>query len=207
MLSYTCYLPKFNHGGTFMNEQQVADTRVYADLETIKPYWSGLVATAVLLMIAGAFAISYASTTNLITIMILGILLIVSGSFHLISAIFTRGTKSFFITIFTALINLVFGLWIIYDPVTAAVALTLIMAAFLVLSGIIRIITAIVYRKEINWLVVFFSGLISLMLGVVIYAQWPVSGLWVIGLFVGVEIFFAGWALFALGLAARSTKE
>jgi len=54
---------------------------------------------------------------------------------------------------------------------------------------------------------VFLNGLITLVLGVLIWRQWPVSGLWVIGMFIGIDLLFAGWTCVTLGLAVRKPAK
>ena len=165
--------------------------RAYRDLHAIQSNWGWMVFFGYLThVLAVSSAISYASITSVVTVKILGLFLIFSGVFHLFAGIFERGTKSLLFTIFFALINLFAGVYVIMDPAGAAITLTLIFAIFFILSGIIRIGAAIVYRREVNWGLVLFSGVVSLILGILIYAQWPVSGLYIIGLFVGIEVFF-----------------
>ena len=80
--------------------------------------------------------------------------------------------------------------------------MTLIIAIFLIISGIFRIVSALSERFT-GWGWVLLNGGVSLLLGLLIYKQWPLSGLWVIGLFVGIDLIFNGWAWIMLSLAMR----
>jgi len=186
-----------------MASQEVMEHNIYGDLKLLHPYWGWLLFFSILLIIGGILAIAYASVTSVVTVIMFGMLLICSGVFHLFAAFFERGTKGFFLSILASLLNFFIGVWILMSPVGAAIGLTFVLATFFVLSGFVRIGTAIIYRSEINWFIVLISGLISIALGAIIYAHWPISGLWVIGLFVGIEVFMAGWTLFALSMSAR----
>jgi uncharacterized membrane protein HdeD (DUF308 family) len=96
----------------------------------------------------------------------------------------------------------VFGLVIVFHPTAAAVGLTFMIAVLLLLGGSFRLAVAITTKFHHRiWL--FFHGLINLVLGFIILADWPLSGLWVIGLFIGIDMIFNGWELIVLGLMAR----
>ena len=90
-------------------------------------------------------------------------------------------------------------------PDKAALTLTLLLAAFLMAGGVIRIAAAVSLQFP-NWGWQVVSGALNLLLGILIWAQWPVSGLWVIGLFVGIEMIFNGWTWVMLALTLRRFK-
>ncbi len=92
---------------------------------------------------------------------------------------------------------------VVGNPAVSAVALTLLIAVFLMIGGLFRILTALTVRFH-HWIWVLLNGVISLLLGVMIWSQWPVSGLWVIGLFIGIDLIFYGWSLIMLAMAVRS---
>lgn len=173
------------------------------DFEQLQPRWSYMMFVGMLLMIGGLYAASYAFTTSMIAAMVLGLFLCFSGIFHIINAIFAHGTKKFFFTLFAGVLGLVIGGWILFEPVASVMALTWLFALYFALSGLFRMITAIVYRKEFNWFWVFLSGFFSLVLAMIIYAHWPISGVWVIGLFIGIDLFLSGLSMVILALAAR----
>jgi uncharacterized membrane protein HdeD (DUF308 family) len=88
----------------------------------------------------------------------------------------------------------------------AALGLTLLVAAGLLVGGILRIVLSVVERFD-GWGWVLLNGLVSILLGTAIWRQWPLSGLWVIGLFVGIEMLLGGLSWVMLGLAVRSTPK
>jgi uncharacterized membrane protein HdeD (DUF308 family) len=96
----------------------------------------------------------------------------------------------------------VLGIIIVVNPMVSAQALTILLAFFFIFGGIFRIVSALVAR-EYNWGWLLFSGIIGLLLGLSIWRHWPYSGLWIIGIFIGVEMLLAGLWLLMLGLAAR----
>ncbi len=110
--------------------------------------------------------------------------------------------SGFFIDLLTGILYVVVGFMLIRSPGETATALTLLIAMFLLFGGIFRVAVAIATRYH-NWGWLLLHGIVDVLLGVLIWKQWPLSGLWVIGLFVGIDMLLNGWTLVMLGLAAR----
>jgi uncharacterized membrane protein HdeD (DUF308 family) len=91
---------------------------------------------------------------------------------------------------------------LVVNPGFGAVSLTLLLAAFFLVGGIFRLVTAAAMRPP-SWGWLAASGIVTLLLGILIWSEWPVSGLWVIGLFIGIDMVFSGTWLIMLALAAR----
>ena len=89
------------------------------------------------------------------------------------------------------------------DPVKAAGVLTLLIAAGFFVAGVLRIIFSLAVQFH-SWGWVLVNGIVDVCLGVMIIRHWPGSSLWVIGLFIGIDLVFQGWAWIFLGLTARS---
>ena len=90
-------------------------------------------------------------------------------------------------------------------PVLSAEVATMLMAVFFLVSGLFQFIGSIwVALPGWGWQAV--DGIIAIVLGLLVLAQWPTSGLWVIGLFIGIDLIFYGaaWIALALGLRAGS---
>jgi len=85
------------------------------------------------------------------------------------------------------------------NPLLAAALLTLILGASLVASGIMRIILAFSMKQETPWIWILLSGVITLLLGLLILAHWPVSSLYILGLFLGIDLIMAGAGWIGLG--------
>src|SRR4029077_20317291 len=100
-------------------------------------------------------------------------------------------------------LSIVVGVLFLRAPGGALAALTLLVACFLMVGGLFKIIAAVSYRFA-AWGWSLASGIIDLFLGVLIWQEWPASALWVIGLFVGINMIFRGFTWIALGLALRS---
>jgi uncharacterized membrane protein HdeD (DUF308 family) len=108
--------------------------------------------------------------------------------------------------VLAGVLYLIAGVFMIDKPMEAALALTLLVAACLLVGGMLRIIHSLLERFN-GWGWELLSGAVSLILGTAIWRQWPLSGPWVIGLFVGIEMLFSGLSWMMLGLAARSSSR
>ena len=87
-------------------------------------------------------------------------------------------------------------------PLLGLSFLTLLLTAYFVTEGIWKIIASFSYRSAKGWLCVMASGLVTLALGVVIWQQWPLSGLWAVGTLVGINLVVTGAAMIALAFTA-----
>jgi uncharacterized membrane protein HdeD (DUF308 family) len=89
------------------------------------------------------------------------------------------------------------------NPVFAAVVLTLVLGVSLFASGAMRIFLAFSMKRETPWIWVAISGVITLLLGLLILARWPVNSVYILGLFLGIDLIFAGASWLGIGLGLR----
>lgn len=90
------------------------------------------------------------------------------------------------------------------NPLLASATLTLMIAWALVFIGIMRVIAAVQMRGMPGWIWTLIGGIAAIILGVMIMNRWPVSGLWVIGMFVAIELIFNGWGMIMAAFAVRN---
>lgn len=150
------------------------------------------IAIGALLTIAGLLAMGAAFTATWATVFLFGILLLVAGVGQLFYAAQSQGSPSFSFHLLAGIVYTLVGAVLMFDPVRGAVGLTLLLALFLVIAGAFRVALSFqMVLPQIRTLLLV-GGLLSIVLGVLIGAQWPWSGTWVIGLFVGIEMLIAG---------------
>lgn len=166
-------------------------------------HWGWCVALGVALIVLGTIALGASTLTTLVSVVFFGWLLLLGGVTHLVHAFRVRRWGGFFRHLLGGLLGVVVGLMLATRPAAGALSLTLLMAAFFMVSGLFRILAALAVRFP-GWGWALFGGAVTLVLGVMVWSEWPVSGLWVIGTFVGIDMIFDGWALVSLGTAARS---
>lgn len=154
-------------------------------------------------VIAGLVAISYSFMATLASVTFFGILLVVAGASEVIHAFMVRNLKGFALHLLAAALYLIVGMFMLEDPLQAALVLTKILAAYFVVGGILRIIFSFAVKFH-GWGWVVLNGLIDIMLGVFILNRWPESSLWVIGLFIGIDLLFHGWSSVILALSLRA---
>jgi uncharacterized membrane protein HdeD (DUF308 family) len=171
--------------------------------EDLREIWAFLVGMGAALMILGAVAIGSSFITTLATVVVFGILLLLGALFQMVTAFWGRSWRGFFLHLLAGVLYLVVGVFMIDHPLETALGITLLVAVGLLASGILRIVVPVLERFD-GWGWMLLSGLVSLLLGIAIWRQWPFSGLWVIGLFVGIEMLSSGLSWMMLGLAVRS---
>jgi len=166
--------------------------------------WGFFLAWGVALTILGILSISFSTFTTLVSIIFLGFLLLFSGVLVIMDAFqFWKGRgSSFFIQFFMGLLYSLVGLVFIFRPLAGSISLTLLLGAVFVVLGVFRIFYSLSFGlPRSGWIL--FSGIITLLLGILVLAEWPVSGLFMIGLFVGIDLLFLGINYIMAALLAR----
>jgi len=169
----------------------------------LKKKWGWLLALGVLLIVLGTVGLWMSFAMTLATVIMFGALLMVGGVFQLLNAFQIKSWKSVLWHVLIALLYIAAGIVIFTDPVFASLSLTIALAWILIAVGLLRILMALQLRPASGWVWPLVSGVISILLGAMILAQWPTSGLWVIGLFVAIEMIVNGWSSVFIALAAR----
>jgi uncharacterized membrane protein HdeD (DUF308 family) len=185
-----------------VNSQQGFVTSFH-EVDAIHKKWGWFFILGLILMLLGILAIGSALTTTLLSVIVIGVFLIGGGLFQAIQAILAKKWAGFFVNLLLGLLYLVTGFLCVTKPAAAAVSLTLFIAFFFFLAGLFRMITAL-YMRVPHWGWVFFNGLVTLILGALIFSEWPLSGLWIIGLFVGIDLILAGFTWVVLSLSAKN---
>lgn len=175
----------------------------FFDIDELRRNWGWLLVLGIAMIVLGVVALGAPFILTLVTTLFFGWLLLLGGVIQIIHGFWARRWSGFFVHLVTGILATVVGLLIISNPAAGAISITLLLAAFFVAAGVARIAAALMYRFS-NWGWLLFVGLIDLLLGILIWAQWPVSGLWVIGLFVGIDLIFYGATWVMLALAARN---
>lgn len=171
-------------------------------LQALRRRWGLLVGVGICLVLLGMVALGCSVTTTVVSMVLFGWLLIVGGVIELLGAFTCKDWSGFFIDLLTGVLNLVVGFMIVSNPLETGIALTLLIAVLLIFGGVFRILTAVIVRFP-HWGWLLLHGVVNLLLGLSIWKQWPVSGLWVIGLFIAIDLLMNGWSLVMLGLSAR----
>jgi uncharacterized membrane protein HdeD (DUF308 family) len=174
-----------------------------ADMAPLRAKWGWILALGVVYTVAGFIALGSVVMATAASVLIVGVMMIVAGVAEIISAFQCKGWGKFLIWALLGVLYIVAGFVTFENPLLAAVVLTLLLGASLVASGIVRIILAFSMKREQPWMWVLFSSFITLLLGFLILARWPVSSVYVLGMFLGIDLIFAGAGWVGLALALR----
>jgi uncharacterized membrane protein HdeD (DUF308 family) len=178
-------------------------TELRHGLSALRGNWFWFVLLGIALIVLGMVAISSAVIASLAFAVFFGVLILMSGVVETIGSFWTRAWSGFFLHLLSGILAIVIGVLFLRRPVTELLVFTLLIAAFLMVGGIFKIVTALSFRFAAwGWPVL--SGVIDVALGIMIWMEWPASALWVIGLFVGISMVFRGVHWIALGLALRA---
>jgi uncharacterized membrane protein HdeD (DUF308 family) len=176
------------------------------DHHSIRRHWGLFLALGILMMVLGFIALGHLALVTLVSILLLGWLQLISGVVILAQSVLARRWSGFFLMLLMGLLDLAVGLIFIRHPGEAAAILTAFLAAFLVVGGIFRI-TGTLTLKMPNWQWDVLSGTINIILGVLLWIQWPEAGLWFIGLCVGIDLLFRGWSWVMIAVTMRSLQS
>jgi uncharacterized membrane protein HdeD (DUF308 family) len=176
------------------------DVRIPAEIVN---NWGWFLAFGIALVLLGALAIVRSVAATVVSMLFFGWLLLFAAGIEVVQAIMVGKWAGLFQHWLSAALFGVLGALIIGRPLVTAEILTLLIGAFFLVAGAFQLITPFVISlPEWGWHAL--NGLITFVLGILILAQWPVSGLWVIGLFLGIELVFYGAAWVAVALRLRA---
>jgi len=163
--------------------------------------WSVL--WGVLLVILGMMAVGSPFIAAVALNVVIAWLIVVAGVVHLVLAFHAQGAGSLIWKLLVGLAYLFFGAYLIMHPVLGVATLTLVLASLFLIEGVLDVILFFRMRSVggSSWVLV--DGIITLLLGVLIYMQWPSSSGWAIGTLVGVSLIISGVSRVMLSLAVR----
>lgn len=169
--------------------------------------WGWLLGFGVVSTILGAIGLGMTFTLSVVSALVFGGLLAAAGGIQLVDAFKCPGWKGILSHLLIGLVYLGAGVIMIFDPLSAAVALALVLGSALIVIGGLRVVSGFQHRSERGWQWAVGAGVLSLLLGVLVLAGWPVTGVWVLGLIVAVELLINGWTYLFFGLAARKAAQ
>jgi len=163
--------------------------------------WS--IGLSVVMIVAGFLAIAVPQAAGIAVNLLVGWLLVFSGVAHLVFAWHTRTTGGILWELLLGILYIYVGAYLLFHPVAGLASLTLAIAIYLFAEGVLELILSFRLRpmRGSNWLL--FDGIITLILGVMIWRTWPSSTEWVVGTLVGISMLFSGISRLMISLAAR----
>ena len=156
------------------------------------------IAWGVLLIVVGVLAVLMPAVAALATALVFAWILIIAGVCEIANAVQTRRSRGFGWKLFAGVLTLLLGIFIAAGPLAGVVTLALLVGAFLLVSGVTRVVLAWRLRPERGWGWVMFNGVLSIVLAILIAVGWPASSLAIIGLLTGFSLVSAGFWRLAL---------
>jgi uncharacterized membrane protein HdeD (DUF308 family) len=162
-----------------------------------------VLALGILEVIAGIFAVSYAFSSTIVSVVTLGVLFLVAAGAQIAAALMVPTWRGFFLFLLLGVLYCATGVYSVAYPIAAAEGLTLMLAFLFLTGGAFRIVISLTERFP-SWGWTLADGILAVLLGVVILSLWPVSSLWIPGTLVGVDLMASGIALSLFASGARS---
>lgn len=159
----------------------------------------------ILLIILGVIAIALPGLSTIFAETWIALFLITAGGAKIAYGFQNRSSQGFIWQILLGVLYIGTGVMLLVTPRTGVLSLTLLLGTFLLTEGVFELIMAFKVRPQKNWLYLLGNGIITLVLGGMIWAQWPLNAPWVIGTLVGVSILSTGISRVMLSLGGRST--
>jgi len=173
-------------------------------IRALRPRWGWIVAFGVISVIAGMIALAgdamFATAT---AVYIVGFMMLFTGATEIVAAFNAKDWSHRILWLLLGALYVFAGIICLQNPFAAATILTLLLGVALIIGGLVRIFLATRMRQGTPWGWVVFSGLISIFLGAIIIAHWPVSSFFVLGIFLGVDLIFIGSGWISVGLALK----
>ena len=181
----------------------MATVLLFSGIDELRQKWGWLFALGIGLVILGGIALFIMPAATIGTVLVLGWLMVISGVIEAVHAFRVRGWGGVFLHLIGGVLGILIGLLIVTHPVVGALAWTLLFASFFTVIGVFRTITAIRLNFP-HWKWAVFDGVVTPVLGLIQWQNWPWSGLWYMGLAGGVSLILRGWSYIMFALAIHS---
>jgi uncharacterized membrane protein HdeD (DUF308 family) len=179
-----------------------------ARTQSMRDYWRLFLAEGIALSILGLAAIIVPLIAGLFATVFMGWLFLIAGIVGLVATLSARQAPGFGWSLLSALVAVIAGGVLLWNPLQGLVTLTYVLTAFFIVDGILIVILAIAHRRELSgkweWMMV--NGVIDLILAGIIIAALPGTLVWAFGLLVGIDMMFGGASLIAMALEARKER-
>ena len=162
------------------------------------------VISGVIFIIAGTLAILSPLVAGVYISIMVGAMLAVSGISQCFLAFKTGAFGSGLIVFLVGVLMTIAGFYVMSQPLAALVTLTIILMWYLLATGVLEIIVAFQLKPANGWGLELFNGIVTLVLGILLWRQFPLSGAWAIGVLFGIKMIFSGWAFVIIG---RNVKK
>ena len=165
--------------------------------------WGWMLALGIIFVIGGVLAIAAPAAASLTVTFVVAIVFAWLGIMQIIQSFSDRSWAGFAWQLIIGIVLLLGGIAIWWNPLISTLTLTLFVAGMFIAKGIFQLILGFRMRPHSGsgWIIA--AGVLSILVGILIWAQWPVSGLWALGTLAGISLIFTGWSYIAMSMAVR----
>ena len=175
--------------------------------EAIQAHWKMFLVQGIVMILLGLIAVALPNIATLAIAIFIGWLFLVGGVVRALSVWRARAAPGFGWSLATALLAIALGLILVLRPLEGVLTLTIVLIALFVIEGVAAIVIALEYRRHIRqWGWTLINGIVDLILAYLIFAGWPSTAAWAIGLLVGINMMFLGLSLTMTALAGRALR-
>jgi uncharacterized membrane protein HdeD (DUF308 family) len=178
----------------------------FDELGELRPKWGWFLVLGIALLVLGVVALAVPWLTTLTSVLLFGWLLVFGGVFEVVAVFWAKEWRGIVLHLLGGILSIVVGALVVAHPDAGVLALTLLLATLFLAGGLFRVGAAVVLRLP-NWGWAVAGGILTALLGVAIWIMWPFSALWVIGMFVAIELMFRGWAWVMFAFGARQISK
>ncbi|HBT69073.1 MAG TPA: HdeD protein [Agrobacterium sp.] len=170
----------------------------------LRAKWGWFLALGLVLLAFGVIALGNLLVATVASVFYVGVMMLMGGILQLFHAFQVKGWESVLFWTLSGLLYAIAGVIAFQNPDLTAAVLTLLMAVSLVIAGIFRLVVGFRLKPATGWGWVAVAGAVTALAGLVIAAGWPVNSLWVLGLFLAIDLIMQGFAMIALAMAMRT---
>ncbi|MBX8783600.1 HdeD family acid-resistance protein [Ochrobactrum sp. GRS2] len=168
--------------------------------------WGWFIVLGIVMLMLGGIAFGNLVFATVASVYYVGITILIAGIVEIIHAFSVQTWKSFFFWMISGALYAAAGVLTFLNPLLASSIFTIFIAAALLGSGVFRMWVAFQSRSVKGWGWMLAGGLITAVAGIVIAIGWPVNSLWILGMFLAIDLVFQGWAMIALGFGLKTMR-
>ncbi|MCA0278073.1 MAG: HdeD family acid-resistance protein [Proteobacteria bacterium] len=183
----------------------ISDQMPGGDVAALRSKWGWFVLLGVALLVLGVIAAGNLLVATAASIFFVGTMMIIGGIVEIVHAFGVKNWGTFFWWLLSGILYVVAGYLAFANPVLAAGVMTLFLAISLIASGLVRIWIGFSGRGVEGWGWVIAGGIITVLAGLIIASGWPVNSLWILGLFLAIDLIFQGVTYIGFGFGLRRT--
>ena len=172
-------------------------------LDNVKRASGWSIALAILMIVAGMIAIASPLIAGVVIVYVVAWTAIFDGVFQIVYAFRAHSGGRMILELLLGLLYIVAGVFILMHPKGGLLALTLIIACFLLVYGVFALVLAFQTRPLAGWGWVLFDAIVTILLGVLIWAHWPYNSEWVVGTLLGISFIVSGVSRLMLSMAVK----